>query len=68
MSVAFAIANFSAISAANAHGWSEFPPARTVICDADGNYWGGQAPNQACRILFAENGGYPFTQKMKTQH
>ncbi|KPA51291.1 hypothetical protein VT25_14195 [Photobacterium leiognathi subsp. mandapamensis] len=42
MSVAFAIANFSAISAANAHGWSEFPPARTVICDADGNYWGGR--------------------------
>ncbi len=43
MSVAFAIANFSVISVANAHGWSEFPPARTVICDADGNYWSGQA-------------------------
>ncbi|MCG3865609.1 MULTISPECIES: lytic polysaccharide monooxygenase [unclassified Photobacterium] len=63
LSVAFAIANLSTISVANAHGWAEFPPSRTEICDSDGNYWGGQAPNQACRTLFAENGGYPFTQK-----
>ncbi|KJF93906.1 lytic polysaccharide monooxygenase [Photobacterium angustum] len=63
LSVAFALANVAAIGTANAHGWAEFPPARTVICDADGNYWGGQAPNLACRKLFAENGGWPFTQK-----
>lgn len=61
--VVLTITNVAAIGTASAHGWAEFPPSRSIICHNDGNYWGGQAPNQACRTLFAENGGWPFTQK-----
>ena len=63
LAVALIATNLAAVGAVNAHGWADFPPSRTEICDRDGGYWQNNIPNAACQVLWDKSGAHPFTQK-----
>ena len=63
LAVALIATNLAAVGAVNAHGWADFPPSRTEICDRDGGYWQNNIPNAACQALWDKSGAHPFTQK-----
>ncbi|MEH0668839.1 lytic polysaccharide monooxygenase [Vibrio owensii] len=50
-------------TAANAHGWSEFPSARQNTCYEQGGIWSGNPPNAACAQAKEISGSYPFVQR-----
>ncbi len=50
-------------TAANAHGWSEFPSARQNTCYEQGGIWSGNPPNAACAQAKEISGTYPFVQR-----
>ncbi|WP_318654052.1 lytic polysaccharide monooxygenase [Endozoicomonas euniceicola] len=51
------------ISAASAHGWSEFPPARQAVCYDQGGIWSGTPPSPGCAQAKAISGSFPFVQR-----
>ncbi|WP_455291456.1 lytic polysaccharide monooxygenase [Vibrio parahaemolyticus] len=50
-------------TAANAHGWSEFPSARQNTCYEQGGIWSSNLPNAACAQAKEISGTYPFVQR-----
>ena len=50
-------------TAANAHGWSEYPSARQNTCYEQGGVWSGSPPNAACAQAKEISGTYPFVQR-----
>ena len=50
-------------TAANAHGWTEFPSARQNTCYEQGGVWSGNPPNAACAQAKEISGTYPFVQR-----
>lgn len=64
LKAAVGMAMLSALpTAANAHGWSEFPSARQNTCYEQGGIWSGAPPNAACAQAKEMSGTYPFVQR-----
>ncbi|PSU18342.1 hypothetical protein CTM97_21575 [Photobacterium phosphoreum] len=63
LAIALIATNLAAAGAVSAHGWADFPPSRTEICDRDGGYWQDKIPNAACQALWDKSNAHPFTQK-----
>lgn len=63
IAVALIATNLAVIGSVSAHGWAEFPPSRTEVCDRDGGYWQNKIPNAACQALWDKSNAFPFTQK-----